>query len=283
MIDDSEVESRAKGCKLLTLLLQQMQQATGQDTFVSSKSIKSSEATSFLQRTGYHSVLADSLFPLLTHLPSLTPEQESTTLLSAVYPALFSLAHLVPADTNTTPSNPSTSSPTKTWFLDKIVREGILHPLAHFPTPSTYPDLANLILSQLPKMTDEMGIESVKHLADIITLLSSILQEPFALSHEALVLSTLQALRSSMQNAWPRIPRHRGSIMMGLGTLWGRVVEERKGGEADLVMRQIQETAEMLDAVMRASGESEVWAVERDSVEGVSDEYGGIFGDGRRG
>ncbi|KAH9881875.1 hypothetical protein J1614_001046 [Plenodomus biglobosus] len=283
MIDDSEVESQAKGCELLTLLLQQMQQATGQDTFVSSKSMKSSEATNFLQRTGYHSVLADSLFPLLTHLPSLTPEQESITLLSEVYPALLLLAQLVPADTNTTPSNPTTSSPTKTWFLDKIVREGIFHPLAHFPTPSTYPHLANLIVSQLPKITDEMGIESIKHLPDIITLISSILQEPFALSHEALVLSTLQALRSIMQNAWPRIPRHRGSIMMGLGVLWGRVLEERKEGEADLVMRQIQETAEMLDAIMRASEESEVWAVEKTSVEGVSDEYGGIFGQGRRG
>ncbi|KAF2855575.1 tRNA nucleotidyltransferas-like protein [Plenodomus tracheiphilus IPT5] len=272
MIDDSEVDTKTIGCQLLALLLQRMQRPTGSDA---SNATRSNESTDFLRRTGYHNVFSDTLFPLFTYLPSLTPEPESITLFIAVYPVLLSLAQLLASDAN---PETTTRSQTKTSFLDKLIREGIFHPLAHFPTPSTYPNLATTIISQLLPITNAMGIESVKHLPDTITLLSAILQEPFALGHEQLLLSTLDALRSVMQNAWPRIPAHRGEIMMGLGLLWSRVLEERKGGGE--LGERIRETAEMLDTIVMASGDGEVWEEEKKNVEGVGGGYGGLFGDG---
>ncbi|CBX93717.1 similar to tRNA nucleotidyltransferase [Plenodomus lingam JN3] len=280
MIDDSEVESKAKGCQLLTLLLQRMQQTTiGQDTTVPTNPMKSNKPTDLLQRTGYHRVLADSLFPLLTYIPSLTPKQESVLLLSNVFPALLSLAHLLPqGDASSTPSTSPIN--TKTHFLDNLYRQGILHPLTHFPTPTTYPQLSTLLLSQLSTLTHELGIESAKHLSATVPLLSSILRDPFVLVHEDLARMTLSALRSVMENAWPRVPRYRGDLVAGLGSLWMRVKGgEGKGPDGEVELSgQIHETAEMLDAIMRASGEREVWEVERKGVEDLGGGLEGMFG-----
>lgn len=179
-------------------------------------------------------------------------------------PAITSLALLVPDDDGKKDS--------RNRLLDKIVRTGILSPLSHFPTPSTYPELATTIVSHVSVLVSHMGIDTVKHLPHLIPLLSAILREPFALSHTEVLITTLHTLRAIMLNAWPRISGHRANVLMGLCLLWKRCMEERgKSGGKDVteVQSQIKETVAMLDAIMQANdkeGLKETWIKEKTDI-----------------
>lgn len=263
MMDDIDMKWKARGCHMLGLLLENLHQKIGIDAGKNS-SIAVQSSTSFLQRTGYHNIFTEALFPMFTYIPSITPENESVTLFREVFPTIISLAQLLPTD----PSK----GPSRERFLDKILREGVLSPLAHFPTPSSYPELATLIMSHVPVLLGHMGIDCVKHLRDLVPLISAILQEPFALSHKPLLLSALKALQSVLLNAWPRLPGYRGAIMMGICLLWARCVEERKkAGSQDIeeITSQTQESVAMLDAIMQATetdGLAKVWEQEKQDL-----------------
>ncbi|KAI4961344.1 hypothetical protein J4E86_000372 [Alternaria arbusti] len=263
MMDDIDMKWKARGCHMLGLLLENLHQKIGIDAGKNS-SIAVQSSTSFLQRTGYHNIFTEALFPMFTYIPSITPENKSVTLFREVFPTIISLAQLLPTD----PSK----GPSRERFLDKILREGVLSPLAHFPTPSSYPELATLIMSHVPVLLGHMGIDCVKHLRDLVPLISAILQEPFALSHKPLLLSALKALQSVLLNAWPRLPGYRGAIMMGICLLWARCVEERKkAGSQDIeeITSQTQESVAMLDAIMQATetdGLAKVWEQEKQDL-----------------
>ncbi|KAF1839532.1 poly A polymerase C-terminal region-like protein [Decorospora gaudefroyi] len=251
MMDDIDVKWKAKGCHMLDLLLRALQRQSNTDVVKKTRAIQGS--TTFLERTGYHEILAETLLPMFTYIPSITPEQESVALLREAFPAVTSLALLLPAD--------GSRGDKRERFLDTVLRQGIVSPLAHFPTPSSYPDLGTVITLNSSVILGHMGIGAVKHLPDLVPLLSAMLQEPFALTHKPLVLSALKALQSVIENAWPRIPGYRGAIMMGLCLVWGLCMEEQnKCGSHDVeeVERQAKETIAMLDAVMQAREEGEL-------------------------
>ena len=268
MLDDTEAVFKAKGCHLLTQLLLILQ--AGCEGQISA---------TFLSRTGYHEVFASTLWPLLTYIPSLTPESESVTIIQSVYEPLRSLAIL------------SASDDKQTKFLDKLMREGVLAPLSHFPTPSTYPNLACEIVRQIVEITVLLGIGSVKHLASLVSLLTSIMQDPFILSHKQLTLAVVEALQALVQTCWPRLPAHRGAITLGLCVLKGRCDEE--GGEEErgeegsqkrrewVLMRDIREelkdTAELLDAALSQSEVSEDWKKDKTALVDADERLKGFF------
>jgi tRNA nucleotidyltransferase (CCA-adding enzyme) len=278
MIDDMDTEWKAKGCHLLNLLLERLRQPpTNVLPKPKVEPTTNQSLSSFLHRTGYHNVFADTLLSLFSYIPSLTPEPEAVVLFKELFPALTSLALLLPTERS--------KGDTNIRFLDKILREGILAPLAHFPTPSTYPELTTIIMSHLQALLGHLGIEAVKHLPNVIPLLSTILQEPFILGHKPLALSTLKALKAVLLNAWPRVPSHRGAIVIGLCLCWGRCVEEQKSqGKLDIgaVEEQLRETVAMLDAVMQAVNEEGlpgVWNQEKREVVEASSAYARLFED----
>jgi tRNA nucleotidyltransferase (CCA-adding enzyme) len=276
MIDDLDVEWKAKGCHMLGLVLEALQQPSSATT-ASTKKPTSTSSSYFLQRTGYHNIFAEAVLPMFTYIPSITPEHESVTLFKVVFPAVTSLALLLPSD--------ASKADNRERFLDKTLREGVLTPLAHFPTPSSYPELATLIMSHVPGLLGHMGIDTVKHLPDLVPLLSTILQEPFILIHKPLVLATLKALQGVLLNAWPRVPTHRGAIMMGLSLLWARCMEEQakpKAQDVEDVKTQIKEVVAMLNAMMQASEEDglpDIWEKEKRDVMGASSGYKDLFED----
>jgi tRNA nucleotidyltransferase (CCA-adding enzyme) len=274
MIDDVEVKWKAKGCHLLNVLLQSLHYHSGVHTLATT--IGKERPSNFLQRTGYHNVFTDTLLPLFAYVPSLTPEADAVPLFDGTFLAMTSLAGLLPTE--------NSKGESRARFLDKILREGFFQPLAHFPTPSTYPELATVILTHLQVLLGLLGIESVKHLANTIPLLSAILQEPFILSHKKLALSTLKALQAVVLNTWPRVPAHRGAIVMGLCLCWSRNVEEQrtadKQNEVETVRRELQETMAMLDAVMRGlEGQEtkEQWELEKREVVEASPAHAEMF------
>ncbi|EMD86271.1 hypothetical protein COCC4DRAFT_135187 [Bipolaris maydis ATCC 48331] len=275
MMDDIGVEWKAKGCHLLGLLLEVLRQTPSSGSSQKA-TMQNSSSTSFLQRSGYHNIFAEALLPMFTYIPSITPEKQSVILFREVFPAVTSLALLLPEE--------NSKGDNREVFLDRILREGILSPLGHFTTPSSYPELATLIMSQVPIVLNHMGINTVKHLPDILPLVSAILQEPFVLAHQPLVTSTLRALQSVMSNAWPRLPGHRGAIMMGLCLLWTTCLEEEEqpGGQPiEAVKVQVQETVAMLDAVMQSVGEAgmvETWTREKQDLAGTRAGFESMFG-----
>lgn len=263
MIDDMDAEWKAKGCHILGILLESIR-LSSTNAMLQKDTGNRQNPSDFLQRTGYHRVFADALFPLFSYVPSLTPEPEAVLVFEEVLPTLTTLALLLPGE--------NSKGRTQVELMDKIVREGVLAPLSNFRAPSTYPDLATVIVSQSQILLGHLGIESVKHLPRLVTLLSAILQEPFIVSHKALTISTTKALRALMQNTWPRIPGHRGAIMMGLCLCWKRCLEDSSSAEyTDEIKAELQESVEMLDAVMQAVEDASLrtlWESEkRDLVE----------------
>lgn len=274
MIDDVDVQWKTKGCHLLNVLLESLRPHSAMHTLA--KKVGNESTSNFLQRTGYHNVFADTLLPLFAYIPSLTPEVDAVLLVDKTFLAMTSLASHLPTD--------GSKGESRARFLDKLVREGVFTPLAHFPTPSTYPELATVILAHLRVLLGLLSIESVKHLPNTLPLLSAILQDPFILSHKTLTLSTLKALQAVILNAWPRIPARRGAIMMGLCLCWGRCMEEQGTADKETVVKnvrkELQETVAMLDAVMRGLEEQdtiEQWEVEKREVVEVSSAYAELF------
>ncbi|CAN9229628.1 unnamed protein product [Alternaria alternata] len=273
MMDDVATEWKARGCHMLGLLLENLHQTVVAGG--TNKPIAGQDSAKFLHRTGYHNIFAEALLPMFTYMPSITPEAESVTLLKEVFPTVTLLAQLLPADTD--------KGDSRERFLDKILREGVLSPLAHFPRLSSYAELATLIMSHVPVLLGLMGIGTVKHLPDLMPLLSIILQEPLELSHKPLLLSTLKASQSVQLNAWPRLPAHRGTIMMGMCLLWSRCIERQKmtnGEDIKHLMSEVQESVAMLDAIMQAAetdGLGEAWEKEKQGVMQASPGFGELF------
>ncbi|KAJ8107808.1 hypothetical protein OPT61_g8606 [Boeremia exigua] len=268
MLDDTEMKSKAKGCHFMGQLLLTLEHGPNRDA-----------SAAFLARTGYHEVFASTLWPLLTYIPSLTPKAESLIIFQSTYKPLQSLAIL------------SRSDDKRAKFLDKLMREGVLAPLSHFPTPSTYPSLACEIIRQVDEITALLGIEAVKHLPTLVPLLTSVIQDPFILSHKPLALATVQGLQSLMQACWPRLPAHRGAITLGLCVLKGRCDqefrEEDKGEEGTQkqqawlltqnLREELKDTAELLNAVLSQSEVSEEWKKEKAALADADKGLRGFF------
>lgn len=91
--------------------------------------------------------------PCLMYLPSLTPETESLELLAAAYPALIALARVRFAEEK--------QRSTRCKALDRILRYGVLKGYSH---AGEYVRIAELLMTQVVALVDEMGVASVKHL-----------------------------------------------------------------------------------------------------------------------
>lgn len=142
ILDDEATNSKVKGCELLDIFLKVT-------------------PTSLLQRTGLGEVFQNSLMPCLSYLPTLTPEEESLRLLSAVYPALLTLIRQRYDKCN------EDCEIQRIKALDKILRVGILYGYAHAGENVT---IATFLVSQISDLVNQMGIASVKHLKVCISM-----------------------------------------------------------------------------------------------------------------
>ena len=134
VVDDDSTNYKAKGCELMTILLQVTPAST-------------------LSRTGLGELFEDAVLPYLAYLPTLTPEEESLQLLGAAYPALTSLTR------TRFPGHSGVDARGK--HLDRIVRQGILKGYYH---AGEHAKVTELLVGQISVLVDEMGIWAVKHL-----------------------------------------------------------------------------------------------------------------------
>ncbi|KAL8925762.1 MAG: hypothetical protein Q9208_003259 [Pyrenodesmia sp. 3 TL-2023] len=196
MLDDISTAYKIRGCSLLLLLLEVC-------------------PADLLERRGLGEVFHNTLMPYLLYLPSLTPEEESVPLLHATYDALLALtmARYITLE----------KSISKNKTLDAIFRYGVLKGYAH---AGDNVRIGRLLVSKSMDLVNAMGIHCVKHLKDLLAIISETLAAPFATAYPPLLDAALQTSRAILINGWPRMVYHRGEILEGLVICWCRIQDE---------------------------------------------------------
>ncbi|KAF2750526.1 tRNA nucleotidyltransferase [Sporormia fimetaria CBS 119925] len=266
MLDDTDVEWKIAALRMLTSLLHKTPQT-------------------LLARTGLAPVFEDTIWPLFTHLPTLTPEAESAALFDAAIPAMEAVCDVVyPASaspeqsrspSSSLRSTTSTASPNSALpsprqkHLTRLLRSAILHPLSHAPA-HVYPHLATTLLSHLPRVLRSLGLDTVAHLQTLTALLESILSDPLAPISPGLLKAAIRGLKSVIECAWPRVGVYRGVIMQGLVKAWWGCGQETKGasGEREKELEEgrgeLRDVVRMLHVVLMADEEvRDAWVEEK--------------------
>ncbi|KAL8726394.1 MAG: hypothetical protein Q9166_006745 [cf. Caloplaca sp. 2 TL-2023] len=226
ILDDVSIHYKIKGCHFLTTLLK-------------------STPSNLLERSGLGEVFHDTLIPYLLFLPSLTPEEESLPLLNATYSALLSL----------TLTRIPTPSSKRSKTLDAIFRYGILKGYAH---AGENVRIAELLMKKCTDLVNVMEIHCVRHLKDILPMISGILTAPFATAYPPLLEASVRLLRAVIMNGWPRVRFHRGEILEGLVVCWCRIEdEEEPSGGILTVQGGIEEVLKAVVQLFRGDEELE--------------------------
>lgn len=222
LIDDDDLAFKARGCHLLSQLLEPIRESQ----------------SDILQRTNLSSVFEDAIKQCFFSLPSITPEEDSIRLLSAAYPALLSVlktAYRSPSSTTTT-KHPQNQGLYVTG-ITKILRDHIIPSFNHISSTGTtsasfasfpHPRLSTLLLDQLRTVLPELGIYTTKYLQEIIPALYSTLANPFGPADVNLLRSSVAATRAMILNAHPRLWRWRGEVLGGVCSCWLYVIEEER-------------------------------------------------------
>jgi len=221
--DDYDTKMKAQGCQMVESLMQKT-------------------PAPLLARTGLGEVFKEALLPCLGYLPTLTPEDESVTLLSAVYPALLALSRSAYHPSSDPRTVSERSKEMRIEFLDSVMRKGILAAYAHCPENVR---IVEVLLQSLRSLLDEMGIDSVKHLKYILPMLSQVLTNPFSSLHSSSLLAGIKAMQSVILNGWPRMTANRAEVLKTLTLCWLQC-EDSSAMNMDQIKGELTITVQML-------------------------------------
>ncbi|KAL8399587.1 hypothetical protein RB594_000110 [Gaeumannomyces avenae] len=226
LLDDGDGDVRARGLGLLAVFLSRMDCAT-------------------LAATGLAAVFRDAVFPTLLFLPRSTPEAESLRLQEPAYAALVALSRVGGKD------GPDLA------LLDKALRDGVF---TGFFYARDYIRVVEVLVRHAGLIVDEMKVHAVKHLKDLIPMISSVMEEPFAMAHPPSLLAAIGALQAVIRNCWPRLarPPWREEVVKSLVACWLRARDDANDASrkqaSESVCAELACTAKMLAAVTRAEG-----------------------------
>jgi len=241
LIDDTSTYTRSRGLSIISSFLPRL-------------------SPKVLIQSGLDSVFEEAITPSLMWLPTLTPLGESLEILSEAYRALGVLCDVrypLPTTSSSVPI-PSNSKEIlkvdekekeeeevklkkeRLKFLDRVMREGIFSAYTH---SSENPDIMEILVEQMSILISKMGIYSVKHLKDILPILSTVLTDPFATAHGRLLLEAVKALQVVVLNGWPRMneERHRNEVIKALVVCWKTVTEALREKKDDEERKKIEE------------------------------------------
>lgn len=178
-----------------------------------------------LSQTGLDSVFTDTLLPKLLSMPTLTPLADSLSILPSVYTALFALSHARYPILNSAETK-DINHPFRIAFLDRVLRNGIITGYIHC---SEQHSLVIILIAQIARFCEEMGIHIVKHLSSLLPILTQALCDPFNIMRPKDLLTTVKTTQSVILAAWPRLSDRstRNEIVRGLVGTWEMVVDDR--------------------------------------------------------
>ena len=250
ILDDTEVKYKTVGCQLASLLLQRT-------------------PPSLLTRTGLSEVFEEALMPCLGYLPSLTPEIESAALLSAAYPALISLSRAMQDPKRANPQDRASLS-MQIKLLDTMVRKGVLAGFSHC---GENVKITTVLLQNLSLITQELGVETVKHLKHILPMLSDVLGNALGFTHPSTLLAASKSLQCVITSAWPRMAFNKGEVLKGLSLCWIHMSGEHNH-DLGKVRKELKKTVFMLkDAI----GSTTDIQADFDMLKGADSRLVGLF------
>lgn len=243
LIEDSSLFFKTRGCDLLSQLLAHME----------------TSHSDILHRSRLAPKLEENLNHCLLSIPTITPEDVSLRLLASAYPALFTLirtnyplsSELRKKERSSMDTSPvdkfREDSDNRQASINRILTGGIIRSYSHISSPSPgedtsissypYPRLSTFLLSQITPALRELGTTSIRYIHDLMPLLSDTLTNPFGTSYLPLIVAAVEATRTLILNAWPRITGWRGEIINAIGVCWVNIcADEREGtlgGEKD--------------------------------------------------
>ncbi|RDW69699.1 hypothetical protein BP6252_08719 [Coleophoma cylindrospora] len=225
LIDDPKTSIRTRGLETLSSFLPKF-------------------STKLLKQTGLGQVFEEAITPTLTYLPNLTPLEESLQLLGPAYNALYALADAQYSPEETGP---------KMKFLDRVMREGVLQAYSH---SSEHAQIVELLVKETDILIKKMEIHAVKYLKDILSILSTILSNPFSSAQPTLSHQAITTLQTLILNCWPRMtePMHRVEIIKMLVLCWNTLEAEQheEGGTSE--MEQGQREREKMKEEIKTAG-----------------------------
>jgi len=245
LVDDVDTRYKARGCEYLTGLF-------------------SATSPALMARTGLGEVFETAMVPCLSYLPTLTPEEDSITLLNAAYPAFFGLAAVrypprTPKtntasvnerlETNRNHTRLQPPSAERVKFLIRILHSHILPSISH---ASEYPRIVAALLNHVTTVLYTLRINAVSQMVYILPLLTAQLTAPFAAACPPLLLSATNALQAVLANAWPRVYLWRGEILKGLCGCWINASEEQLD---DMTKQGLKLSVQMLVNAVDATAE----------------------------
>ncbi|PNP83682.1 hypothetical protein FNYG_03245 [Fusarium nygamai] len=197
-----------------------------------------------LQNTGIGRVFADVTFPLLLYLPSVTPEDESTTILIPAYDVLIKLAQAT-GDTN---------SIERRRLFDKILRDGVFAGYFH---ASQHTRIVRALLQKATAVINSLGIYTIKHLTPLLSMVSLVMTDPFAVSYPPTLIAATQTMSAIITNSWPRIreTEHMENVARILSLCWLNVSEEieheasRTSADINTLSQELAHAARILQAL----------------------------------
>ncbi|TVY54403.1 hypothetical protein LCER1_G003877 [Lachnellula cervina] len=210
LLDDASTHFRATGSHLLSAFLPHL-------------------TSKLLKQSGIGEVFEDALLPTLLYLPNLTPVDESLRLLSGAYGALDMLCDV----------RYEVGEKARIELLDRVMRMGVFMGYHH---ASEHPAIVQLLLERTRILVEKMGIHAVKHLKDLIPILSTTLTDPFAPSNPPLLLSAIRALQTVLLNCWPRIsePKYKMEIIKALSVCWKDISDSEDRGRLEEVQKELR-------------------------------------------
>lgn len=260
LVDDTSTYARSRGLSIMSTFIPRF-------------------PSKVLIQSGLDSVFEEAITPSLMWLPSLTPLEESLEILPEAYRALGVLCDVrypLPKTSSSVslPSNlkeilkvnekenvqEKKRKKERLKFLDRVTREGVFSAYMH---SSEIPDIVEILVEQMSMLISKMGIHSVKHLKDILPILSAILTDPFVTSHERLLLEAVKALQVVVLNGWPRMSeeRHKNEIIQTLLVCWKTVNEaltEKKDDERRKKMEEVKSDIGVAGRLLVKAVESEI-------------------------
>jgi hypothetical protein len=168
-----------------------------------------------LTRTGFTKIFEDSLGHSMLLLPALTPEDESLEILGSLYPTYralvqassFSASRAVarpsaPLTEHEMPSDASSLGKSVRAMQDRMLRDGLLAGYVH---ASDHVRIATLLVTEMSRVIEMMGIFSAKYLSQLLPILHNILTNPFGTAHEPLLISAIAVMRQIILQCRPRV------------------------------------------------------------------------------
>ncbi|KIV87285.1 hypothetical protein PV11_02840 [Exophiala sideris] len=237
MIDDPDASYKASGAGLLTTLCGVLQ----------------SVQSDIIRRTGLGDVFFDALKANFNLLPTLTPEEESLTVLGSVIPAYLALLD-VTTNTNVDSSHRTGGTERLTW----LYRHGIISGIEHLSSSGSFSStisvrLTTFLLSQIPNVFERMGIASVRHFQDLLPMVRAGLMDPFILAAPEMVVAVMDVLDCVIRVGAPRVKeKWWPEILRGVVGCWCNCLDESdsKREEVDTVMNRLKGVVKSLGSVV---------------------------------